>query len=167
MSYVVNIRRTITQTNSHSNGSLQRQAPRKQLTTKAARKSAPATSVKKPHRYAALSAPGARDRPGLQGSFRYVCMNLGVMCGVMWYYDIMWYRVGEIAKDFKVDLDIYTYNYICAILQVLPLVQGLVISLVVISYVCISCVVKRCACIWYHSFVVVTWRDKQIMVLFW
>ncbi|KAJ6633922.1 hypothetical protein lerEdw1_014241, partial [Lerista edwardsae] len=58
-------------------------APRKQLATKAARKSAPATGgVKKPHRYrpgtalpevdgaadpqAALPAPGARDRAGLQ-----------------------------------------------------------------------------------------------------
>ena len=55
-------------------------APRKQLATKAARKSAPATGgVKKPHRYrpgtvalrasdpqASLPAPGQRNCPGLQ-----------------------------------------------------------------------------------------------------
>ena len=42
-------------------------APRKQLATKAARKSAPATGgVKKPHRCADLSGPGA-DNMNLEG----------------------------------------------------------------------------------------------------
>ncbi|ROT68968.1 hypothetical protein C7M84_012823 [Penaeus vannamei] len=90
-----------TDTNNHRNGSYQadcpqvyrRQGPRKQLATKAARKSAPATGgVKKPHRY----RPGTvalREIRRYQKSTELLIRKLPFQR-----------LVREIAQDFKTDL---------------------------------------------------------------
>jgi hypothetical protein len=87
-------------------------APRKQLATKAARKSAPSTGgVKKPHRY----RPGTvalREIRRYQKSTELLIRKLPFQR-----------LVREIAQDFKADLRFQRYNSPLSYVQVPPLVR--------------------------------------------